>query len=141
MVTIDQNKPIIFYDGDCGFCHASIQQILKRDKNHIFYYAPLQGKSYQHISQKRPSLDEVLSQKRGTLVLFWQSKFLLRSNALIEIANQLGGPYKFAKILLLIPRFIRDAFYSLIARNRHKIGFLSTNCLVLNDQQKRQFLD
>jgi len=38
-------KPIIFFDGVCHLCNASVDFILRADRHRRFTFAPLQGKT------------------------------------------------------------------------------------------------
>lgn len=47
------------------------------------------------------------------------SRSFTRSDAWIEVARALGGPWRVFVLLRWIPRWLRDGVYGFIARNRH----------------------
>src|SRR5690606_15632130 len=40
---------LIFYDGDCAFCHRAVLEILKADEKKLFDFAPLAGETAKEI--------------------------------------------------------------------------------------------
>jgi predicted DCC family thiol-disulfide oxidoreductase YuxK len=44
--------------------------------------------------------------------------YLTKSDAILKIANTIGGIYNLATILKIFPKFTRDIGYNLIAKNR-----------------------
>lgn len=106
---------IVFYDGDCGFCNSSVQFILNNKKS-VFYFAPLQSETGKKILDKHGitvNLDTVYFLKNG--------KVYDRSSAALQIARGLKGLWPMLFALNIIPKFIRDPFYNVIARYRHRI--------------------
>jgi len=74
----------------------------------------------------------------STLVYIKNSNVLVKSTAVLKIAAQLKG-IKWMRVLLWVPRFIRDFFYSLIARFRKKLA--KPYCHIPNEEQKKQFIN
>lgn len=52
----------------------------------------------------------------------------LRSGACLEIAAALGGVWQMLFLGRLVPRFLRDGIYRLVARNRRRWRNDSTMC-------------
>ncbi|WP_286827645.1 thiol-disulfide oxidoreductase DCC family protein, partial [Maribacter sp. UBA4516] len=46
---LPKNKQLILFDGVCNLCNASVQYVIKHDKNNVFMFAPLQGETGQLI--------------------------------------------------------------------------------------------
>lgn len=133
---IDQNKFYLFYDGDCGFCNFWVHWILKNDSKEQFLFASLQGKFGQEFLKQRG-----LEQKKLSTIYLWKPEkyYLHKSNAVITIAEKLGGMYLFASIFKIIPRFLRDGVYDFIARNRHRL--IKNSCAILTPEQQKKFID
>ena len=49
MIELEKGKQLVIFDGVCNLCNASIIYIIKRDKNDIFRFAPLQSDIGQKI--------------------------------------------------------------------------------------------
>jgi len=57
-----------------------------------------------------------------TVVYAGSERLEVRSSAVLKILGELGGAWRLVKVLLLIPPGLRDFFYRLIARNRHRLA-------------------
>ena len=59
-----------------------------------------------------------------TVVLVEDEKTYFKSTAALKISQQLSGPfgiwYIFGTLGFLVPKFLRDAVYTMIANNRYK---------------------
>src|SRR5690606_21432172 len=123
---------IVFYDGDCGFCNSSVQFILDKKKD-VFHFLPLQSDLAQKI------LDEHNTKINLDTIYFLKSgKLYNRSSAALQIARGLKGGYPLFFAFYIIPKFIRDPFYNMIARNRHKIQ--AGYCMIPTPEDQKYFL-
>ncbi len=73
---VNNQHPILLFDGVCNFCNASVQWVLLRDKAGIFRFAALQSDAGQAILQHH-GLDH---QNLDSVVLVDQQKVFLRSD-------------------------------------------------------------
>lgn len=126
--------PVIFYDSDCGFCNYWIQWILKNDSKGAFYFAPLQSISVQKfLSQYK------IDQKLDTLYLYTPDKEILsKSEAVQYILVQLKRFPVLLELLKVLPRFLLDVGYDIVASVRRRLPF--TSCRVLNKNERLHFL-
>ncbi|MFT4176482.1 MAG: DCC1-like thiol-disulfide oxidoreductase family protein [Luteolibacter sp.] len=108
---------VLFFDGDCAFCSKSVRQAHRWDKRRRLFFAPLQGKLSHELG-----FSEYASSEGGTMVVLRESdgKMFTRSDAWIEIARALGGPWKWLTVTRFIPKFLRDWVYNRVANNRHR---------------------
>lgn len=123
---------LIFYDGDCGFCNSSVQFVLNHKKK-PFYFAPLQSKTGREILEShgvQVKLDTIYYLKKG--------KLFDRSSAALQITRRLKGLYPALFIFYFVPKFLRDPFYNLIARNRHKLG--APHCAIPQPEDEEYFI-
>ena len=130
----DQLQRIIFFDGVCGLCNAWVDFILKRDKAGIFSFAPFQG---NYAKEMEPEASENLN----TMIYLASGQRYYRTGAVLRILRDLGGIWSLAWIFWLVPFFIRDFFYGLIARNRYRIFGKIKNCRIPTSEEKVRFLD
>ncbi len=110
----------IFYDGDCGVCHASVRFVARRDPaGRAFRFAPLGGEVF---SRTVPA--EVSRSLPDTLVVQTaDGEVLIRSRGVIHILRRLGPGWRFLGLLLgAVPRPIRDFGYDLFARGRRRLA-------------------
>ena len=130
------DKPVILFDGICNLCSGSVQFILKRDKEKRFLFASLQSNYGQELlKQFNLPIDTF-----NSFILFEDGKLFTRSTAAIKMFSQLTG-WKWVKILSIVPKFLRDAVYNLIAKNRYKWFGKKEECWLPTPDLKERFLD
>lgn len=133
---IKKDKLYVFYDGDCGFCNFWVQWILKNDKKDKFLFASLQSSFGQNFLKERK-----LEVQNFNTIYLWKPEvyYLKKSNAIIKIAENLGGVYRFSVVFKIIPKIIRDFLYNIISNHRSKI--MKASCILPNELQKGKFLN
>jgi predicted DCC family thiol-disulfide oxidoreductase YuxK len=116
---------VLFFDGDCAFCSRSVRRIVRMDKRGVVSFAPLQGRLAEEVGVAHHA-----AKSGGTLVLLREEdgRIFTRSDALIELAQALGGPWKLLRAAGWLPKFLRDAMYSLVADNRHRLPGKTDAC-------------
>ncbi len=125
---------ILFFDGLCHFCNGSVQFTQKRDPHKRIFYSPLQGETAkQLLPQLDPGNPESVVYRRKGVTYY-------KSSAALRIAQDLNGLWPVFSILLLVPAFIRNLVYDLIARNRYAWFGKRDTCKIPNAEEKRQFL-
>lgn len=130
------DKPVILFDGVCNLCRGSVQFILKRDKGKKFLFASLQSNYGQELlKQFNLPVDTF-----NSFILFEDGKLFTRSTAALKMFSQLDG-WKWVKILSIVPKFLRDAVYNLIAKNRYKWFGKKEECWVPTPDLKSRFLE
>jgi predicted DCC family thiol-disulfide oxidoreductase YuxK len=131
----DSRGPIVFYDGDCGLCHGFVQFILAHDTRGQFRFAALQGETAAmtiptHVG---PSLASVVFQDDSGAVF-------TRSDATLRAISRLGGTWRLANVLRVIPRPLRDAVYAFVARHRYGWFGAAEVCVLPPAAVRRRFL-
>ncbi|MGE7624117.1 thiol-disulfide oxidoreductase DCC family protein [Viridibacillus sp. NPDC096237] len=123
---------ILFYDGNCGFCQWTVQFVLKHERNHDIFFAPLQGET------ARNTLSPNLTKKLDSVVVKGPSGIMTETEAVFFLLSYLKAPFSLLSIFKLIPLFVRNPIYRLIARNRHKLMKAPVSChLPSLDERKR----
>lgn len=107
----------ILYDSDCNLCNSQVRFIKKHDRKNLFHFVPLQSEEGSDMLREaglpNNELDTVVYQKSG--------QHYLRSSAVLAILRDLGGGWRILGSLVIVPAVIRDFFYRLVARNRHRL--------------------
>jgi predicted DCC family thiol-disulfide oxidoreductase YuxK len=73
-------------------------------------------------------------------VLEEPKRFRVRSDAAIAILTGLGGIWKLAVALRIIPRPLRDRFYDHVARNRFRWYGRRDSCRLPTESERARFL-
>tara|TARA_X000000368_G_C23029164_1_gene711640 strand:+ start:1640 stop:2044 length:405 start_codon:yes stop_codon:yes gene_type:complete len=130
-------KKIIFFDGICNFCNGIVDFIWKNNSKRNLYYSSLQS-SYAKKKFNKIGISEI---QLNTIYFFDGNKIYTKSSAVFRILLNLDKAYPvFGKIGLLIPKFISNFFYDIIARYRYRIMGIRKTCRVPNKDEKSFFL-
>ena len=132
---MNADKPLILFDGVCNLCNKSVQFVIKRDPEAQFQFASLQSNAGQQFL-KENNLPE---NNFNSFVLYERGKVFTRSTAALKVASKLKG-WRWSKSLFIIPKFLRDAVYNLIANNRYKWFGKRNECMIPTPELKERFL-
>jgi predicted DCC family thiol-disulfide oxidoreductase YuxK len=126
---------LIYYDSLCGLCDRFVRFVLARDRRGRYRFAPLQG---QTARARLPELPD--PEALTTVVLEQEGRFRVRSDAALAILAGLGGAWRVAALLRLIPRPLRDAVYDWITRHRFRWFGRRNECRVPGPEERERFL-
>ena len=127
---------LILFDGVCNLCNALVQFVIRHDPKGKFHFAAIQSAIGRKIFQKY-GLDPADLQ---TFVFISGSRLFLRSSAAIAVLSRFGGAWRMCAIFWLVPRFLRDAIYSTIARNRYRWFGRKDTCMIPTPEIEKRFL-
>ncbi|WP_332647189.1 thiol-disulfide oxidoreductase DCC family protein [Lysinibacillus sp. 54212] len=127
---------IVLFDGLCHFCDASVQFILKRDKQARINFAALQSNKGAQLKEQYRIEESI-----DSLVFIDEERAYVKSDAALKIAKKLNGLWKLAYLAVLIPRPIRDYFYDIVAKNRYKWFGQRQSCMLPTKEQRNRFID
>jgi predicted DCC family thiol-disulfide oxidoreductase YuxK len=130
-------QAIILFDGVCNLCNKSVQTVIRFDKEKTFQFASLQSNHGKELLRQYGLSDKELS----SFVLIQNNKAISRSNAALAVARQLSGPIKLLYGFMIVPQFIRDGVYNLIAKNRYKWFGQQASCMIPTPELKSRFLN
>ncbi|WP_208590194.1 thiol-disulfide oxidoreductase DCC family protein [Gracilibacillus suaedae] len=127
---------IILFDGVCNFCSSSVQFIIMRDPDFKFQFASLQSEKGQQLLAKHHVCLDI-----DSMVLIEKDRVYTKSTAALRIANELKGVYQLFAIFLIIPKPVRDIFYTILAKNRYRWFGKKDQCMIPKPADKQRFLD
>jgi len=111
-----ENRHVILFDGVCNLCNGFVRFFVKRDPCKNLSFAPLQSTTGQRILVERG-----LSKDHLASIVFVEGGHAhLNSTAVLRACKYLRFPWPTMKILLLIPRFLRNWIYRWIAKHRYR---------------------
>ena len=123
---------IVFFDGYCNLCNASVDYFIRHNKTKNLYFSSLQGQQAKALG-----LEEDLES-----FIFWdQGKVYKYSTAVFELIPYIQSfgasilfPFKY------IPRRISDFVYKQVAKSRYSIFGKKEVCRVASGEEKGRFL-
>lgn len=127
---------IILFDGDCHFCNASIQFIIKRDPKGLFKFAALQSDVGLKMLRQHH-----IPHDTDSFVYIENNKFHTQSTATLKVSKHLTGLWKFLYPLIIVPRSLRDVFYNIVSKNRYKWFGKKEHCTIPTPAIRKRFLD
>ena len=140
--------PIILYDGVCGLCNRLNQFVLRRDREGIFRFASLQSPLAARILARHGAnprdLDTVYVVLNHDLTKDAQPDegLLPRSEAVIFVLKRLGGIWKVLGLFVqLLPRFLLDWGYRVVARHRYRVFGRFETCMLPSARDRSKFID
>lgn len=134
---VTEAGPIVVFDGVCRLCSYWVQFLLRHDGSGRIRFAPMQGQAGRGLlRQYGLDPDDPLS-------FLWidQGHGYRNSEAVLRLLASLGGGWRLLRVLLLLPRPLRDALYRLVARNRYRWFGRRDACLLPDAAVARRFLD
>ena len=128
--------PIVFYDGDCALCDRFVRWMLRRDRRqHRYRFAPLQGETARRMIRV-----DAGDPGEWSVVLVDHAGEHRRSTATLRAIAGLGGVWRAAGLLLLLPAALRDRLYRLVARNRYRWFGRAPACALPSPDERGRFL-
>jgi len=128
-------KQIVFFDGVCGLCNRFVNFLIKRNRRGQFKFATLQG--------KRAQAQGIVWGETGeaSVVYVKNARVYRNAEAAIRILTDIGGIWRLAIVLRIIPRTIANAVYRWVARNRYRWFGKRAVCRIPEPHERNYFLD
>ena len=128
---------VLFFDGICNLCSGVVQFIIKRDKKKLFLFASLQSEAGQAAIA---DLEAKTVLKPDSFILYHKGEYFIKSSGALRAAKLLGGAWSLLYVAMIVPRFLRDAIYDLVASKRYKWFGKMNECMLPTPELKSRFL-
>jgi predicted DCC family thiol-disulfide oxidoreductase YuxK len=126
---------IIVFDGVCNFCNRIVQIIIRHDPSAQIHFAAQQSEAGKKL------LSDYKVSTSATSVIFIKDGLVHeQSDAVIEIAKLLTAWPSLFRYTIIVPRFIRNYIYQLVAANRYRLFGKQAQCMVPKEEEKGRFL-
>ena len=127
---------IIVFDGVCNFCNRIVQIIIRHDPSAQIHFAAQQSEAGEKLIKDYKVLTSTTS------VIFIKNGLVYKqSDAVIEIAKLLTGWPSLFRYTIIVPRFLRNTIYKLIAANRYAIFGKQDQCMAPKEEDRGRFLN
>ena len=127
---------VILYDGVCIFCSRWVRFVIARDTARRFHFTPIQSAYGTRLAKTfgiDPNDPDTNAVVHGGIA--W-----MKSDAALTVLSHLPG-WRWTRALFAVPKPLRDAVYSLIARNRYKIFGKYETCFVPDADMRARVLE
>lgn len=127
---------IVVFDGVCVLCSGWVDFLLRHDRRRQFRFAAMQGEAGRHLLAGHGlDPDDPIS-----FLLLDAGGARTDSDAIIAVLARLGGAWRVAGVLRLLPRGVRDALYRRLARNRYRWFGKRDACYLPGADEQHRFL-
>ncbi|MBK5194465.1 MAG: DUF393 domain-containing protein [Proteiniphilum sp.] len=127
---------IILFDGVCNFCNATVNFILKRDREDLFRFTPQQSEKGKEILVQQGRQDSDLN----ALIFIDEDELLEGMDAVIGISRYLKGYSCISWLLRSLPRKVTHAAYAFVAKNRYRWFGKREVCRIPEPGEQHKFL-
>ena len=134
---VQEPDKIILFDGICNLCNGIVRFIIKRDKKEVFKFASIQSGTGEMLLGKINFPVMPLQ----SIIYIHGDLYYSESTAVLKILRDLKGIWSLCYIFMGVPKFIRDAVYRFIAKNRYKIFGKRDSCMIPTDSVRERFLE
>jgi len=141
--------PVVLFDGNCTLCNGAVQFLIDHERSPALRFAPLQSEAGQAVLEKAVGKEEALRLVAGatgsgdpdSMVFVRDGRLHAHSTAVLHLAaGYMTAPWRWAVVFFLVPRFLRDAVYRFIARNRYRWFGKEETCRVPTPDLRKRFL-
>ena len=130
--------PIVLFDGVCNLCNRSVTFIIDHEIEPKIKFAALQSKFAKQLLNSHHINGEAIN---SIVLIESEHKVYLKSKAVLRLSKYLNRPISFVQVFSIIPSFISDTIYDLIARNRYHWFGNTATCRVPTPELKNRFID
>lgn len=107
---------VILYDGVCVLCSGWMRFVLRRDRDRLFRFTPIQS-DYGSALARALGIDPL---DPDTNAVIWNGIAYRQSDAALRVVSLLPN-LGWVRVLHFVPQVLRDAVYRLIARTRYRV--------------------
>lgn len=118
--------PLLLFDGVCVLCSVFVRFVAARDRHYRFRFAaaqsPLGAALFRHYGFDPAD--------PATHLLIHEGRACGKMAEYALVKGLLGFPLAMFRVILLLPRPLRDWMYDRIARNRYRMWGRHETCIV-----------
>lgn len=127
---------VIFYDGVCAMCNGIVKWLLRVDRRGVFSYAALESDTADRARSRYPAIPADVE----TMVYLRDGEIFLRSRGAFEAMRELAYPWKAVSWLRILPAWLTDAGYRLLAASRYRLFGRYEVCPLPPKEHRSRFL-
>ena len=134
---MEPQGPILLFDGVCNLCSSSVQFVLERNSKDNIRFASLQSE-FGVNALKDSNLP---ADYTDSLVLLENGKTYVKSDAALRLNRHMDGLWRLGAVLLIVPSFIRNWVYDIVAKYRYRWFGKKDVCWIPEKKWESRFLD
>ena len=132
---------IVFFDGVCNLCQGSVRYLIKNDKKGVLKFASLQGDYAKDFVNQKDFVDQTEIHSMQSIMFFDGKNLYKKSTAVLKLSSLLGNWHQLLLLGYILPRFLRDWLYDIVANNRYRLFGKKDECMLPSKGLENRFLD
>lgn len=133
---MEKYNNVVFFDGYCNLCSNSVLFIIKNENLDELRFTSINS----NFSKKFFKKNNINELEVNSILYLSNGKLYDKSDAALEILARLNFPYKLFYLFKIIPKFLRDKIYLVVAKNRYRIFGKKTKCFMSSSLNKYKFI-
>jgi len=133
---VPTDRPVLLFDGVCNLCNGLVQWVIERDPDAEFRFAALQSDAGQALLERL----DLPTDEFETFVMVDGEEYSTKSTAALRVLRRLGLPYSILYPLVVVPRFVRDRVYDVVAAHRYGWFGRRESCMRPTPEREARFL-
>ncbi|BFP42453.1 hypothetical protein FGF1_32980 [Flavobacteriaceae bacterium GF1] len=134
--TNQNSSPVILFDGVCNLCNGWVRFVMENETKAEFRFASLQSAAANDLLKPFAIKDSM-----DSLVLIEDGILYRKSEAVLRILGRLKSMWPLLSVLILVPSFIRDTMYNVVARHRYTWFGKQDSCALVGLDDKVRFIE
>lgn len=131
------DAPVMVFDTDCVLCSGAVAFILAHERDRALRFAGAWSAEGLALAGQygfgRADLND-------TFLVVVGGAALTRSDGALAVAGHLRAPWRWLRVLRAVPRPLRDAVYSFVARRRYRWFGQRKDCTVVPAAERERFV-
>ena len=132
----DASQPLIVFDGVCVLCSGFVRAVVRLDRKNRFRFATAQSPFGEALFRKYG----LRTDSYETNLVLVDGAAFMRLDSFVAVMAELGWPWRAARVLLVLPRPLRDWLYDRIAKNRYALFGKKDSCDIPSPELRGRFL-
>lgn len=129
-MTRGTTDPVLIFDGECALCSRSVRFVLRHERraahSERLLFAPMQSEPARHLLRAHGFDPDAMS----SVVLIERGRALVRSRAVLGLLGYLRAPWRWGRVLGVVPAPVLDVGYRLLARHRYRVFGRVDRCVI-----------
>ena len=127
-------KDIVVFDGVCVLCNRFFNWLIKNDKDEKFMYTNFQSDFSKKNNLKLKDINSVA-------VIKTNGEKIYKVQAVYYILKKIDRYFIVQILLKLLPLFLTNICYDLIANFRYRIFGKYETCIIPNENSRKNFIN
>ncbi|KUM24301.1 thiol-disulfide oxidoreductase [Mesorhizobium loti] len=132
----DADLPLIVFDGVCVFCSGFVRLIVRLDTDKRFHFATAQSPLGEALFRKY----DLATDNYDTNLAIIDGAAFTKLDSFVAVMAELGWPWRAARLLLALPRPLRDWLYDRVAKNRYALFGRNDSCEIPSAELRQRLI-